>query len=71
MKVGDLVKYKNLHGRVIDGTLVSKGWTGIVVETGKFAGNNDLLVLWSHGTETEASPSLQIVTDLCCKTCKP
>ena len=61
MKVGDLVKYKNLHGHVVNGKFVSKSWTGIVMETGKYTGNKDLKVMWNHGVETENSSSLEVV----------
>lgn len=62
MQIGDLVEYKNLHGHVIDGTFVSKSWTGIVIETGTYTGNKDTIVLWSHGSHaTELSSSLQII----------
>ena len=62
MKVGDLVKYKNLHGHVRLGKFTSKSWVGIVIERGKYTGNNDALVLWSDG-EQEAvnSGALQVI----------
>jgi len=57
MKVGDLVKYKNLHGHVVCGKFISKEWTGIVLEE---AGS--LKILWSTGTLSEESQdSLEIV----------
>ena len=64
MKVGDLVKYKNLHGHVRLGKFASKSWIGIVVERGKYTGNNDTLVLWNHGEqETVQSEALQVVNE--------
>jgi hypothetical protein len=62
VKVGDLVKYKNLHGHVVSGEFVSRGWTGVVIECIEVCTHRDLLVLWSHGTATESSSSLQVVT---------
>lgn len=35
MNLGDLVKYKNLHGHVVSGKFISKSWTGLVVEISK------------------------------------
>jgi 3-methyladenine DNA glycosylase Mpg len=64
MKVGDLVKYKNLHGHVVYGKFVSKSWTGIIVETGAYTGNKDLVVMWHHGaTATESRDSLEVVNE--------
>ena len=61
MNVGDLVKYKNLHGHVVEGKFISKNWNGIVVEIGDYTGNNDLKVLWAHGVTTENSESLEVI----------
>jgi len=62
MKVGDLVKYKiwvDGHGK-----LVSKNWTGIIVEAGVYTGNNDLVILWHDGTtDTESRDSLEVVNE--------
>ena len=64
MKVGDLVKYKNLHGHVVDGNFVSKNWTGIIVETGAYTGNKDLVVMWHHDTiAIESRESLEVVNE--------
>ena len=64
MQVGDLVKYKNLHGHVVNGKFVSKSWTGIIVEDGTYTGNKDLIVLWHHGTTaTESRDSLQVINE--------
>ena len=63
MQVGDLVKYKNLHGHVVDGKFISKGWTGIIIETGVFAGNKDIKVMWDKmGINTEDSNSLEVIS---------
>jgi len=51
VKVGDLVKYKNLHGHVRLGTFTSKSWIGVVIECGKYTGNNDTIVWWNHGEQ--------------------
>tara|TARA_B100000029_G_scaffold509428_1_gene598580 strand:- start:597 stop:788 length:192 start_codon:yes stop_codon:yes gene_type:complete len=62
MKVGDLVKYKNLHGHVADGKFISKAWTGLIIETGQYTGNKDLVVMWDHGTTaTESRHSLEVI----------
>ena len=66
MKVGDLVKYKNLHGQYLlsYGKFVSKSWTGIIVETGAYTGNKDLVVMWHHGTTaTESRDSLEVISE--------
>lgn len=65
MKVGDLVKYKNLHGHVVDGKFISKTWSGIIVETGQYVGNKDLVVMWHHGTTaTESKDSLEVINEV-------
>ena len=60
MKVGDLVTYVFQRTRWHKGQSVS---VGIVVETGKYAGNRDVKVLWKGETksETEASQYLTLV----------
>ena len=64
MKVGDLVKYKNLHGHVVGGKFISKSWRGLVVELGSYDVNKDLLILWNHGSaETESSASLEVISE--------
>ena len=64
MKVGDLVKYKNLHGHVVEGKFISKGWMGIVIETGKYTGNKDVKIMWSEtGIDTERSDALVVVNE--------
>lgn len=56
MKVGDLVKYKNMHGHVVGGKFISKRWTGIVLEEHPRV----LRILWSTGTmSNEAKSSLE------------
>ena len=69
MKVGDLVTYAFQRTRWRKGESVS---VGLVVATGKFAGNTDVKVLWTYETkpETEASKYLSLVDDsLTGKTC--
>jgi len=64
MKVGDLVRYKNLHGHVVFNKFVSKNWKGLIVEVGTYTGNKDLLVLWDHGSVgTESRSSLEVVSE--------
>jgi hypothetical protein len=64
MKVGDMVKYKNLHGHVEFGKFISKSWTGIIIETGMYTGNHNLIVLWSHGAwNLETKDSLQVINE--------
>ena len=61
MKIGDLVKYKNLHGHVVSGKFVSKSWTGILIEHME---DNEELVLWSHGhQETVKTEALQVINE--------
>lgn len=58
MKVGNLVKYKNLHGHVVGGKFISKEWTGIILEEL----TNVFKILWSTGTlSEEARSSLELV----------
>jgi|TARA_R110001583_G_C5454062_1_gene391195 hypothetical protein len=58
MKIGDLVRYKNLHGHVVSGKFISKQWTGIILE--ELAGH--LRILWSTGTlSQEVKESLEVV----------
>ncbi len=67
MKVGDLVKYKNLHGHVVDGKFISKEWIGIIVEVGIYTGNKNLKVMWDSKNETllatENSESLEVINE--------
>jgi hypothetical protein len=63
MKVGDLVKYKNLHGHVVDGKFISKSWVGIIVEIGKYTGNSDVKVSWNNAICTECSDSLEVINE--------
>ena len=63
MKVGDLVKYKNLHGHVYNGKFISKDWLGIIVEIGKYTGNKDIKVMWHHGIVTENSSAVEVVSE--------
>ena len=63
MKVGDLVRYK-IAWRRMDGNLVTKECTGIIIETGIYAGNKDLKVMWSRvGFDTESSEVLEVVSE--------
>jgi hypothetical protein len=59
MKVGNLVKYKNLHGHVTAGEFISKQWIGIVLEEWGV----HLKILWSTGTMSEESKSALTVID--------
>ena len=60
MKVGDLVKYKNMHGHVVGGKFISKRWTGIVIENMPGL----LKILWCTGTMSEeAKSSLEKVNE--------
>tara|TARA_R110000824_G_scaffold347890_1_gene534647 strand:+ start:521 stop:709 length:189 start_codon:yes stop_codon:yes gene_type:complete len=60
MKIGDLVKYKNLHGHVEFGKFISKQWTGIVLE--ELAGQ--FRILWSTGTLSEEfKESLELISE--------
>ena len=63
MKVGDLVKYKNLHGHVVDGKFISKDWVGIVVEVGGYPGHKNIRVMWKHGLELENSSGLEVISE--------
>lgn len=64
MNVGDLVKYKNLNGHVYKGKFISKHWTGIVIESGSYAGNKDIKVMWhATGISTECSSSLEVISE--------
>ena len=70
MKVGDLVRYKNLHGHVVAGKFISKKWVGLVtkilVEDLKTASDKHVEVLW-NGTvkKTEHKSALEIISTLC------
>lgn len=62
MNVGDLVKYKNLHGHVIHGKFISKAWVGLVTQT---IGAN-VEILWNGGTKNiEAKTALEVISTLC------
>jgi hypothetical protein len=39
MKVGDIIQYTGFE----------KDLTGIIIETGVYSGNNDILVMWQDG----------------------
>ena len=64
MKVGDLVKYKNLHGHVMGGKFVSKEWIGIIIETGSYDGG-DVKVAWGDidVVNAEKSSALQVINE--------
>jgi len=64
MKIGDMVRYKNLHGHIEFGKFVSKSWTGLIIESGMYTGNKDLFVMWNHGyTATESSSALEVINE--------
>lgn len=66
MNLGDLVKYKNLHGHVVSGKFISKSWTGLVVEISKtsVAGKKNIKVMWSCGiTGIESKESLEVISE--------
>ena len=63
MNVGDLVKYKNLHGHVRLGKFISKSWTGIVLRI-KDEKAGLLTVLWSTGHIAEEFRSALEVTNI-------
>ena len=52
MKIGDLVKTQKL----VENKLVDR--YGIILETGKWAGNKDLRVLWDTASGLENSSNL-------------
>ena len=62
MKVGDLVTYQFQAFRWRKGLSVD---VGLIVETGKYAGNADVKVLWKGKTEpqTDTSQHLRLVDD--------
>jgi hypothetical protein len=55
VKVGDMVRYKNLHGHVVDSELISNQWTGIVLEERP---GSAVKVFWSTETISEESKSV-------------
>ena len=63
MQVGDLVTYHFQLPRWRKGESVH---VGLIVETGKYAGNRDVKVLWKGEPEpqTEASQHLVLVDDI-------
>ena len=65
MKVGDLVKYKNLHGHVVGGKFISKTWTGLIVEIEEDSKKTkSVFVMWSSGiTGIESKESLEVISD--------
>jgi hypothetical protein len=65
IKVGDLVKYKNLHGHVADGKFISKHWTGLVLELEKTKNKKSIRVMWSSGiTGIESKESLEVISEI-------
>ena len=65
IKVGDLVKYKNLHGHVAEGKFISKGWTGLVLELEKTENKKNIKVMWSSGIMgIEAIESLEVISEI-------
>jgi len=64
VKVGDLVKYKNLHGHVSEGKFISKQWIGLVIKASP--GGNDVEVLWCGVNRSiERKSALEVISDLC------
>ena len=64
MKVGDLVKYKNLHGHVVAGKFISKKWTGLVTKV--TPGDLDVEVLWCGAKKSvERKSALEVISTLC------
>ena len=64
MKIGDLVMYKNLHGHVVGGKFISKGWTGLVVDIERNKKGKNIIVMWSSGMRgIESSASLTIISE--------
>ena len=70
MKVGDLVKYKNLHGHVVGGKFISKSWVGVILEIAEESKWTKWMpgiklkpvrVLWSGGPTVESADSLVVV----------
>ena len=62
MKIGDVVKYKNLHGHCAGGEFISKAWIGLVVEIGIYTGNCNLLVMWNEtGVCPEKGSALEVI----------
>ncbi len=63
MKVGDLVKYKNLMGYVVDGKFISQEKVGIIIETGVYVGRCDLKIAWNDTITTAQSSTLEVVNE--------
>ncbi len=64
MKVGDLVKYKNLHGHVVGGKFISKQWTGLITKA--TPSDPDVEVLWCGTTKSiERKSALEVISTLC------
>ncbi len=63
MKVGDLVKYKNLMGFYVNGKFISKEQVGIIIETGVYVGRCDLKVAWNNTIATAQSSTLEVVNE--------
>ena len=66
MKVGDLVTYMFQRTRWLRGQSVD---VGLIVETGKYAANCDVKVMWTVGTNhgkklSEKSSYLSLVEDI-------
>ena len=54
MKVGDIIQYPGFE----------KDLTGIVIETGVYTGNNDILVMWQDGEIfPEKSEFMELVSE--------
>lgn len=64
MKVGDLVKYKNLHGHVVSGKFISKDWSGLVVDIEENKKGKNIIVMWSSGIRgIESNASLELISE--------
>ncbi len=62
MKVGDLVKKKSYM--TVSRSAANSNEIAIVVETGIYVGNRDIMVLWNDGTKsTQISKTMEVVSD--------
>ena len=56
MKVGDVIQYTGFKKKVL---------TGIIIETGVYAGNRDILVMWEDGAIfTEERRHMEVIRDV-------
>ena len=62
-EIGDLVKYKNLHGHVSGGKFISKSWVGLVIDIEKKKEKN-LIVMWSSGIKGfESESAIEVISE--------